>query len=233
MGKLITKSYLVMYTEFDLLPKSKFNDTELKIYGYFKTYDLFEFIENFKSLGKDKFHQICNRITIPMAMRDLIELYISNNDSIKILVDKDQETFKPINNINCPNYLVNIVYETSGFDANNEIEHSKVIDIITKYVDHVLSEQGFTDRIMSITSIASTKEFPEDIYYLYDYDKKDGLTKLPIDDILARNAKAISHKYTSIANFSNLETSETFVYTANDDKHGNSLINFLKEYSYI
>ena len=196
---LIEKCYLVKFNDINLSLNYSDDKDPVNITGYFKTIDIETIMETFKNVEPDKVTEAYNNINIASYIQDIIGLYTT---------DKNIEPVK---------YVIEVNYDTHTFDAKNEILHCKVINNITKYINHILSERGVTPdkRIITIWNYASTKEFPEDQYYdPNNFDKDENIeNKSPLDiqAILDRNAKALNHNYISINSLCNLQTSEPFI----------------------
>lgn len=66
------------------------------------------------------------------------------------------------------------------------------------------------------SSYASTKEFSEDEYYLYDKDYVEGKKKLPLTEILDRQNKILEEAgFTNINKYCGLECQEPYIWPNN------------------
>ena len=113
-------------------------------------------------------------------------------------------------------------YKTDNLKANIETQNQ--------------SNPNFENDIYVTTAYISEEEFPVDKYYLYDFQKKDGLKKIPVESVLEREYKILEGTgFVCINDYVGYENKAAFIYP---NEKGKEIIenmlgkDFLEDYLY-
>ncbi len=114
--------------------------------------------------------------------------------------------------------------DIKGF--SNKVDFNDIHDIYIKYDDanktdnlqayietQKQSNPNFENDIYVTTAYISEEEFPVDKYYLYDFQKKDGLEKIPAESVLEREYKILEGAgFVCINDYVGYENKAAFIY---------------------
>lgn len=137
--------------------------------------------------------------------------------------------------------------DIKGF--SNKVDFNDIHDIYIKYDDanktdnlkayietQKQSNPNFENDIYMTTAYISEEEFPVDKYYLYDFQKKDGLEKIPAESVLEREYKILEGAgFVCINDYVDYENKAAFIYP---NEKGKEIIenmlgkDFLEDYLY-
>lgn len=137
--------------------------------------------------------------------------------------------------------------DIKGF--SNKVDFNDIHDIYIKYDDanktdnlkayietQKQSNPNFENDIYVTTAYISEEEFPVDKYYLYDFQKKDGLEKIPAESVLEREYKILEGAgFVCINDYVDYENKAAFIYP---NEKGKEIIenmlgkDFLEDYLY-
>ena len=131
----------------------------------------------------------------------------------------------------------------------DKVDFNDIHDIYIKYNDanktdnlkayietQKKSNPNFENDIYVTTAYISEEEFPVDKYYLYDFQKKDGLEKIPAESVLEREYKILEGAgFVCINDYVGYENKAAFIYP---NEKGKEIIenmlgkDFLEDYLY-
>lgn len=137
--------------------------------------------------------------------------------------------------------------DIKGF--SDKVDFNDIHDIYIKYDDayktdnlkayietQKQSNPNFENDIYVTTAYISEEEFPVDKYYLYDFQKKDGLEKIPTESVLEREYKILEEAgFVCINDYVGYENKAAFIYP---NEKGKEIIenmlgkDFLEDYLY-
>lgn len=137
--------------------------------------------------------------------------------------------------------------DIKGF--SNKVDFNDIHDIYIEYNDanktdnlkayietQKQSNPNFENDIYVTTAYISEEEFPVDKYYLYDFQKKDGLEKIPAESVLEREYKILEGAgFVCINDYVGYENKAAFIYP---NEKGKEIIenmlgkDFLEDYLY-
>lgn len=114
--------------------------------------------------------------------------------------------------------------DIKGF--SNKVDFNDIHDIYIEYNDanktdnlkayietQKQSNPNFENDIYVTTAYISEEEFPVDKYYLYDFQKKDGLKKIPAESVLEREYKILEGAgFVCINDYVGYENKAAFIY---------------------
>lgn len=114
--------------------------------------------------------------------------------------------------------------DIKGF--SNKVDFNDIHDIYIEYNDanktdnlkayietQKQSNLNFENDIYVTTAYISEEEFPVDKYYLYDFQKKDGLEKIPAESVLEREYKILEGAgFVCINDYVGYENKAAFIY---------------------
>lgn len=114
--------------------------------------------------------------------------------------------------------------DIKGF--SNKVDFNDIHDIYIEYNDanktdnlkayietQKQSNPNFENDIYVTTAYISEEEFPVDKYYLYDFQKKDGLEKIPAESVLEREYKILEGAgFVCINDYVGYENKAAFIY---------------------
>ena len=132
---------------------------------------------------------------------------------------------------------------------SNKVDFNDIHDIYIKYDDvnktdnlkayiktQKQSNPNFENDIYVTTAYISEEEFPVDKYYLYDFQKKNGLEKIPAESVLDREYKILEGAgFVCINDYVGYENKAAFIYP---NEKGKEIIenmlgkDFLEDYLY-
>lgn len=132
---------------------------------------------------------------------------------------------------------------------SNKVDFNDIHDIYIKYDDvnktdnlkayiktQKQSNPNFENDIYVTTAYISEEEFPVDKYYLYDFQKKNGLEKIPVESVLDREYKILEGAgFVCINDYVGYENKAAFIYP---NEKGKEIIenmlgkDFLEDYLY-
>lgn len=218
---------LIRTDHYELSPCSAYNILDIPIKFAVKRINMAAMMENFESLGKEKFFEIIKAFRLRP-----IEFAVKRINKVAMMENLSKEKFLEIIKASrLPFYLDDIMgvyfakpdlvkatciydisYDTADFDANNEKLHKKIIDNIVSYVNLEAMKDGWNkgEYLISICIGVSEKEFPEDQYYFEK--EEEGKELLPFDEIMKRNIKAVeANNFFSINNYCDLSWSDPHI----------------------
>ena len=137
--------------------------------------------------------------------------------------------------------------DIKGF--SDKVDFNDIHDIYIKYDDayktdnlkayietQKQSNPNFENDIYVTTAYISEEEFPVDKYYLYDFQKKDGLKKIPVESVLEREYKILEGAgFVCINDYVGYENKAAFIYP---NEKGKEIIenmlgkDYLEDYRY-
>lgn len=138
--------------------------------------------------------------------------------------------------------------DIKGF--SDKVDFNDIHDIYIKYDDayktdnlkayietQKQSNPNFENDIYVTTAYISEEEFPVDKYYLYDFQKKDGLKKIPVESVLEREYKILEGAgFVCINDYVGYENKAAFIYP---NEKGKEIIenmlgkDYLEDYRYF
>lgn len=151
-----------------------------------------------------------------LSMISKTDITINITDAESILKDKDHNRYSDSFMVDDISALMHKLGMHNKIISFNSYENKDNVDRYTRIkniLDYFNNHQEYKNSVILIDSYISKLDYPPEKYYLYEIDKDDTKTLLPVDKILLKsNEELVKLGFININNLVGYECKEAFIY---------------------